>query len=300
MSALKVLVNNNTSRARRDRLELLTALMEAPGFDPLYRSDLIAIPPRHPVYGWGCDVDGCGRVRTSNGFCHGHRPEWSEAQQAGSSRAAFIAVATPFQAGDGVAPARCLACPGRPTSGRDVPLCTTHDSRWREAGRPRGHALEEWLSTQPQLPSFGDCQVEVCPDLAASMVGLCWFHRKRYVLEGRPGDARLRPWRNDPDGPVRYSDEAAFREWCASATAAYRLGLINLRGLRPLIKAEIQWGLHQHAQAKRRSVWHLAWIQRFADLCRVSEMASLVEFADHGHPDQLRPLANQDHRHRMI
>jgi hypothetical protein len=98
MSALKVLVNNDTSRARRDRLELLTTLMEAPGFDPLYRSDLIAIPPRHRVYGWGCDVDGCGRVRTLNGFCHGHRPQWFEAQQAGSSRAAFIAAATPYQA----------------------------------------------------------------------------------------------------------------------------------------------------------------------------------------------------------
>jgi len=300
MNALKVLVNGDVSRASRDRLELLITMMNAPGFDPLYRSDLIAIPPRHPVYGWGCAIDGCGRVKTINGFCHGHRAAWDQAQRAGSSRAAFIASATPYPASDGIPPARCLACPARPADRRDVPLCSTHQTRWKSAGRPRGHALHEWLSTQAPLPGFGDCRVEVCPDPAGSTVGLCWFHRKRYVLEGRPGDARLRRGPKDPAGPVRYSDEAAFSQWCASATAAYRLGLINLRGLRPLIKAEIQWGLHRHAQAKRRSAWHMAWIQGFADLCRVSEMASLAEFADHGHPDQIRPLANDDHRYRMI
>ena len=72
------------------------------------------------------------------------------------------------------------------------------------------------------------------------------------------------------------------------AAPAYRPGLINLRGLRPLIKAEIQWGLHQHAQIKKRAAWELSCIQRVADLSRTSEIASLTEFADIGCPGLAR------------
>jgi integrase len=60
--------------------------------------------------------------------------------------------------------------------------------------------------------------------------------------------------------------------------------LINLKGLRPLIKAEIQWGLHQHVQIKNRSNWEGNYIQRLADHCRHGDFASLVEFADTGSP----------------
>jgi hypothetical protein len=48
---LSLLPADVPGRADRDRLELLTALIAAPGFDPLYRSGLITIPPDHPVYG---------------------------------------------------------------------------------------------------------------------------------------------------------------------------------------------------------------------------------------------------------
>ena len=301
MTGLKVLENEDASRARRDRLELLTALMEAPGFDPLYRSDLIAIPPQHPVYGWECVVGDCGRVKMDNdGLCDAHRTEWRQARQAGGTRAAFLASATPRQASDGVPPARCLLCPGRPADRREVPLCKTHETRWKSAGRPKGQALQEWLSAQPALPGFGDCRVAVCPDLAGNMTGLCWGHMKRYRTDGQPGGARLRPWRKHPDGPVQYSDEAEFCQWCAGAAPAYRLGLINLRGLRPLIKAEIQWGLHQHAQFKKRSAWHVHWIQGLADLCRASEMVSLAEFADHGRLGPAGPSGNYAPRDRMM
>ncbi len=94
-------------------------------------------------------------------------------------------------------------------------------------------------------------------------------------------------------------DEAEFCQWCAGAAPAYRLGLINLRGLRPLIKAEIQWGLHQHAQFKKRSAWHVHWIQGLADLCRASEMVSLAEFAitPAGQP---APSGNYAPRDRMM
>lgn len=51
MIPLTLLPNDGESRVARDRLELLTALISAPGFDPRYRNDIIAIPRDHPVYG---------------------------------------------------------------------------------------------------------------------------------------------------------------------------------------------------------------------------------------------------------
>jgi hypothetical protein len=53
----------DATRVGRDRLELLTALIEAPGFDPVFRDALIFIPPQHPVYAWQCAVEGCERIR---------------------------------------------------------------------------------------------------------------------------------------------------------------------------------------------------------------------------------------------
>jgi hypothetical protein len=43
-----------SSRMTRDRLELLTAPINGPSFDPLFRTDVIQIPSQHPVYGWEC------------------------------------------------------------------------------------------------------------------------------------------------------------------------------------------------------------------------------------------------------
>jgi integrase len=285
VTVLKVLENEDASRARRDRLELLTALMMAPGFDPLYRSDLIAIPPQHPVYGWECVVEACGRVKKDNdGLCQEHRLEWREAREAGSSRAAFLTAASPWPAA-AMPPARCMICPDRPSRLRCVPLCGTHHGRWRHAGYPRNEALQEWLCEQTPFPGYGECQVEACPDPAVADAGLCHCHEQRYAKDGRPGGAR---GPKSPDGPIQDSGKAEFLQWCAMAAPAYRQGLINLRGLRPLIKAEIQWGLHQHAQIKKRAAWELSCIQRVADLSRTSEIASLAEFADIGCPGLAR------------
>ncbi|OOK65311.1 integrase family domain protein [Mycobacterium kansasii] len=61
MIPLTLVPDESESRAARDRLELLTALISAPGFDPLYRDDVIVIPRDHLVYGWGCAVANCER-----------------------------------------------------------------------------------------------------------------------------------------------------------------------------------------------------------------------------------------------
>ena len=61
------------AREGRDRLEILTALVSAPSFDPLFRGDIITIPAGHPVYRWDCLADGCERVISGRGdLCRAH------------------------------------------------------------------------------------------------------------------------------------------------------------------------------------------------------------------------------------
>ena len=171
-------------------------------------------------------------------------------------------------------PARCMICPDRPSRLRCVPLCGTHHGRWRYAGYPRNEALQEWLCEQTPFSGYGECQVQACPDPAD--VGLRDRHEQRDQEDGRPGGARGRKGA----ATAVQQMQAAVPQVVRDGRLAYRQGLINLRGLRPLIKAEIQWGLHQHAQIKKRAVWELSCIQRVADLSRTSEIASLTEFAD--------------------
>jgi hypothetical protein len=37
-------------RESRDRLEILTALIDGPSFDAMFRPDVIEVPPAHPIY----------------------------------------------------------------------------------------------------------------------------------------------------------------------------------------------------------------------------------------------------------
>ncbi len=122
--------------------------------------------------------------------------------------------------------------------------------------RPRAKRadLAGWLGEQLPLSGYGSCRVAICTNLADSPLGLCPWHSSRYQRDKRPGRARLpSSWwhRYEQFGlPVliEYADEAAFRRWCAATPASWWPGQINLRGLRPLVCAEIKWGLFIHTQ----------------------------------------------------
>jgi len=68
--------------------------------------------------------------------------------------------------------------------------------------------------------------VAVCPDLAATPLGLCSGHESRYRTQGRPGGAALpQAWsrsyeRQDLPVPVSHRDEKQFRAWCATQPPA--------------------------------------------------------------------------------
>ena len=55
-------------------------------------------------------------------------------------------------------------------------------------------------------------------------------------------------------------------------------GQVNLRGLRPLVRAEIQWGLFVHTQRARPARWDLGWIRSLVTTCRTLEVNSLIDF----------------------
>jgi hypothetical protein len=153
------------------------------------------------------------------------------------------------------------------------------------------------LAGQEPSPGYGRCLVRVCPEKAFSPLGLCSRHDARYQREGRPGGAALPgQWGNRYERagrpvPVEYADEPSFGRWCAAAAAVLRPGRVNLRGLHPLLRAEIQWGMCWHTR-RQHGKWELASIQRLADYGRARGLRSLTDL-DPGDPG-LRKAAGRE------
>jgi hypothetical protein len=59
--------SSRPDREGRDRLEILTALIDGPSFDAMFRPDVIDVPPEHSIYRWVCIVDGCRRPGSGSG-----------------------------------------------------------------------------------------------------------------------------------------------------------------------------------------------------------------------------------------
>src|SRR5260370_1375908 len=123
-------------RAGRDRLELLTALIEGPAFDPLFRAGVIRIPAWHPVFWWACLVPGCERPRKASiDMCHIHHQQWAQARGRGTGKAEFLTTAPPLgpsvwvqqvpagsaRAGPPRTPAGCYATPTPPAGSTTSP-----------------------------------------------------------------------------------------------------------------------------------------------------------------------------------
>jgi hypothetical protein len=247
---LRPLLGDRGGRASRDRLEILTALIGGPSFDPLFRDDIITIPGGHPIYRWQCVVAACERSRTGGAdLCSQHQQEWAAASAQGTGKAAFVAAALGLERRIGAEEVVCRICVKRPAEHLELRLCQQHLSRWAYHQKARGGEadLPEWASQEQPFRGYGPCTVLVCPNLAESPLGLCPWHSSRYRREGSPGGAALREkwWKEREEhgepAPVSHANQASFRRWCDMAPAQPWPGQINLRGLRPLARAEIQW-----------------------------------------------------------
>lgn len=301
---LPVVTPDQPSRTTGDRLEVLHALMQAPGFDSVFHQDVIRVPEDHEAYGWICSVPQCERaLEPYRSFCCNHEVEWRKQREAGGLLGDFMRTAEPLKPVSWYQPEDCTICPDIPAWGQS-PLCFLHTKRWeacRKYWRNKDADLQpdydEWLAGQKPFVPFGECRVLACPNLAENPVGLCRRHITRYQKAGSPGRARLPHqwgrWLADRDKPipVLYDDELAFRKWCAEADPANRMnGTVSLLGLRPLVKAEIQWCMFQRTQLKvEAGHWPLPWIQYLADDCRKLKVNSLADLE----LDTMRNLSRQ-------
>jgi hypothetical protein len=84
------LLGGPDERESRDRLEILTALINGPGFDPLLRADIIEVPPEHAAFGWRCRVPQCQRsAHGTSDLCDTHRQQWTALGGGEADRAEF-------------------------------------------------------------------------------------------------------------------------------------------------------------------------------------------------------------------
>jgi len=266
-------------RAVPDRLEMLTALIAAPSFDPLFRAEVIQVPAGHPVFRWSCAVPQCRRGRGDwREFCAAHEHQWTAARESGTGLPAFLAAARPQPPSRFHEGVPCRICPGLPAAGR-LGLCGRHRARWNTRRR-RLTDFAAWCASQAALPGYGSCQVVSCPDLAGSPLRLCVFHDRRYDAAGRPGTARLPGRWVLLQGPVgaSFGDKAVWREWCRRAFPQCRNnGRVSLLGARPLLRAEIQWLLYRRTQQPDGRQWTLMQVQSLVSQCRGRDLNSLTE-----------------------
>ncbi|WP_327590535.1 hypothetical protein OHA25_28620 [Nonomuraea sp. NBC_00507] len=266
------------------RLGQLLSLLDRADVDPLFRQEIVHIPSDHPTFRWRCAVHGCQRhPATSSKLCSLHAQRWRRADRDWLAFAAFIAAEEPLIPLRGGEQPRCIICPERPARGPIQRLCVRHGDRWHHAvGFDPSLAFEQWVLSEEAFPGFGSCLVTACEDLAESPLLLCRFHRLTYQRHDSPGGASLPSrWARFYDGrgkptPVSYVDEDQFRRWCARAPARLVVGQLNLLGLRPLARAEIQWTLVKHTEGDRTQ-WRLPLLQGLVNICRERDLNSVAD-----------------------
>ncbi|AJT68864.1 hypothetical protein T261_7265 [Streptomyces lydicus] len=149
------LLPQQDARTRRDRLEVLTALIKEPEFDPVLRGGVLKIPPTHPVHPWSCTVVDCARPRWRRyAMCSVHAEQWQEAETRGMSRAQFLRTAEPLPATEMPEAMMCRICPQRPAFSLQLVLCFRHRNRPVQEATWTGKTQLRH-GPQRQLPSPG-------------------------------------------------------------------------------------------------------------------------------------------------
>lgn len=204
------------------------------GWDPVAR--VLSLPAAHPLLGRAlCRVGGCTTtVHGGTGGVCWHcftrlRGQGLSGQQIASSPALPPLPARPA----GCAVPGCQRMSPAPRS----TLCEPHRRRFR---RTPGDSLEQFLA-DPRLrplPALGPCQVAACNRRAESEHGYCPSHyvQWRTTITTEPG-----------------TDE---RHWQRTQPAVAQGGQVSLRGLPPLVVAEVLFGVQQRVRggAKIRDV----------------------------------------------
>lgn len=215
-----------------DRLSLLLdqRFLTDAGWDPV--TQVLAPPAEHPQLGYRpCVVTGCTTVALQpSGLCvtcqRSHR---------GSGVALEKFLAWERQRvhvrGDG----KDCAVHGceRPARTHRTGLCITHGRQCDRRG-----LTTAVFTAQPDvvaLQGFGGCRVKICRRRACGGLGLCHAHEARWSTQRRTVP--------QPD----------FDTWCATAAPVAAGHLVVLRGLPPLVQAEILYGVQERSRLDTRT-----------------------------------------------
>ena len=155
---LRPLLGDRPGRASRDRLEILTALIGGPSFDPVYRGNIVKFPGGHPIYRWECVVSTCERTRTGGSdLCTQYQQEWAAQSARGVGKAAFVAAACGLERRVGTEEAACRVCVKRPAAQAELRLCQRHLSRWAYYQQSQGKDADfaAWVSHEHPFDGYG-------------------------------------------------------------------------------------------------------------------------------------------------
>ena len=199
------------------------------GWDPQVR--VLTFPAADPLLGIKvCVVDGCEQGRGKrNGLCPTCNERWAEA---GSPEVeAFAAIPRVYGRTNDIGPCVVPGCQ-RPWTGSVARLCNAHQTQ-RRTRRLTDRPLEVFLARPDvvALASTGPCPVAACARARAGEGAYCALHRNRWQRH-----------RTEHPG----ADESAWRR---TEPAAVDRGQVSLRGLRPLVAAEIAYGLAERTRA---------------------------------------------------
>ena len=220
-------------------------------------------------------ADPCGRTD----LCSEHHRQWARGTGAGVGKAAFLTAARGL---DRRVRVEEVDLPDLPATARGAHRPAALSAAPAPVGRQQqeqgqGADFAAWLAEQDALPrlralrggglrrTWPTPRWGCAPGTAAAT-----------AATGSPGGARaaaelVAPRTSSSGRPVPVE---LRRRGSRSAAGARRApaqpwpGQINLRGLRPLVRAEIQWGLFIHTQRARPTRWDLGWIRSLVTTCR--------------------------------
>lgn len=222
------------------------------GWDP--ERGVLSVPAGHPLLGWRpCRVTGCTTIAyPATGLCRGCT---LRRRASGVSEEEFVAAGKDWRS-VGVSSCAVTGCP-RPWASARNPLCLAHGYQRRQR---LPLPLPEFLA-HPQvepLPSLGPCRVASCTrEQATGKQPYCQAHAV----------ALTRTRRADPE-----LDEA---RWRLVAPAVAERGEVSLRGLPPLVVAQVLYGLQQRCRAGASTT--VSAVRGLGDRLRAEQVGSIEQ-----------------------
>lgn len=215
-----------------------------------------SFPQDHPLLGLrACRVSGClSWARWRSGLCVSCEHRW--AGTTGVSLAEFAAIPKLLSRCIGVVSCAVGGCQ-RPAVTTRIRLCTSHEYQQRRLCLPS----EEFLAHPDVVPlaSFGPCMAASCTRDRVGRGPYCHSHAQRLQLAKK----------KDPSLDVE--------AWRRAVPAVAEGVQVSLRGLPPLVVAEIFYGLQERTRSGVKTNHN--YLRALCDLLRCTEAASVTDLA---------------------